>query len=417
MATLTEPASHALVSELNLFQYIELLRRRWLLVALCGVIGGILALSASYFSPKTYTTSVELAIVRTGSVVNFDPKFRTVSDNDPNAQALDQVTRRRSLVSIGDTPAFAASVIQKLGTQLPVELRDPYEMQRHISVSNDGDIIRTYVSGDSPETIALIANTWADLYQTHVNETYSENALSTDGLLTQASEAKATYAAREAEVTTFIQTSPLERLRRDTDTVSTKLNTLSALDSKLSALETDAQSLHNLVSRGTGDVTASDSLTALLMQVNTFNNLSDAPLRFDVPVGGFPATTTRAQQLEQIDNLLKTIQERRSSLAGPARDDLYAQLNTLQAQVEQVQAKRKELEAARDLAWNTYQLLNTKVAENTVATQTTSQLVRLATPAIAPAEPINTRRWVYAVIGGLVGLVVGSVLAVVVPAR
>src|SRR5436190_2315625 len=245
MATLIEPASsNMVVGELNLLQYMQTLRRRWWLVAACAVVGIVLALAVSFFGPKTYATRVELAIVRTGTLVNFDPKFRTISDNDPNAQGLDQVSRRRSLVSLGDTPAFASVVIEKMGAQLPEELLDPYELQKHISVSNDGDIIRTWVNGDSPELITRIANTWANLYQERVNQTFSDNGLSTDALLTQVQEAKANYDANEAIVMTFLQSNSFERLRRDQDVLAAKLNREGELEVKLNSLETDAQSLH-----------------------------------------------------------------------------------------------------------------------------------------------------------------------------
>lgn len=416
MATLTESAP-PLVSELNISHYLELLRRRWLLISICCVLGLAAALGSSYLSPKLYMTRVELAIVRTGTLVNFDPKFRTVSDNDPNAQGLDQVSRRRSLVAIGDTPAFASLIIEKIGPQLPEALRDPYELGRHISVGNDGDIIRTYVSGDSPEMVALIANTWGELYQERVNQTFSENALSTDALLTQVDEAKTAFDTAEANLTAFIQSSPYERLRRDTDVLATKLNRLGDLEAKLSSMEADAQSLRAMLNRGTADVTPADTLSALMMQVNTFNNIADTPIQVTIPLTGVSTPLTRAQQIQQVDDLIKTIQERRATLDGKERDDMLAQLSSLQAQMEQAQSKRKELEATRDLTWNTLQLLNSKVAENNVISQTSSQLVRIATPAIVPTEPVNTRRWVFAVLGALVGLVVGSVLALFVPSR
>lgn len=417
MTTLTEPISSGLVAELNISHYIQLLRRRWLLVLICGIVGVVLVLAWSFITPKVYTTRVELAIVRTGTLVNFDPKFRTVSDNDPNAQGLDQVSRRRSLVSIGDTPAFVATLIGKMGSQLPTELQDPYELQKHITVSNDGDIIRTWVTADSPELVAQIANVWADLYQQHVNETFSENALSTDALLTQVNEAQTNYDARESELTTFLVSNPYERLRRDQDVLAVKLNRIGDLDVKLNSLQQDAQSLRSLLSQGTGDTTSADTLSALLMQVNTFNNLSDSPFQLDITSSAGITPTTRAQQIQAIDNLIKTIQDRRSSLGGKERDDMLVQLNTIQSQIEQAQSKRKQLEASRDLAWNTLQLLNSKVAENNVISQTASQLVRIATPAIPPTEPTNTRRSVLAVLGALAGLVVGSVLALVLPSR
>jgi uncharacterized protein involved in exopolysaccharide biosynthesis len=104
-------------------------------------------------------------------------------------------------------------------------------------------------------------------------------------------------------------------------------------------------------------------------------------------------------------------------LGGEANAPLYEQLSDLNVQLEQAAAQRKELEAERDLAWNTFQLINTKVAENTIATETESQLVRVASPAIEPREPVEQRTLLKTLLGGMAGAVVGAALALVMRPR
>ena len=121
-----------------------------------------------------------------------------------------------------------------------------------------------------------------------------------------------------------------------------------------------------------------------------------------------------------MDSLITAIQARSQSLTGDTATALHQQLATVQAQLEQAQAQQKELTAARDLAWSTYQLLASKVSETNVAAGSANEMVRVAASAVAPSEPVDSRRLLFTVIGGLVGLLVGAAVAVVwdaLPAR
>lgn len=417
MTTLTEPSARSLLGELNVLGYLQALRQRWLLIVAFVIVGAALGFGVSMLLPRVYRAHTELAIVRTGTLINFDPKFRTVSDNDPNAQALDQVSRRRSLVTIGSSASFAALVIERIGQQLPEDLREPFALQQLVDIDNDGDIIGISTVTDSPELSSLIANTWAQVYFERVNATFSENSLSTDLLLTQVTEAKANFDAREGTLVEYLRNNPYEALVRQQTLVSRQLNGQVDFEGKLSLLEIDARSLRDQLSRGSGNVSTADLLSRLLLQVHTFNSLGDAPLQLDLPVVDLGGETSRPQQIEQLDGLIKTIQDRRAALGGATRDELLKQLNSIQAQIEQAQSQRKELEAARDLAWGTYQLLNNKVAENNVASQTQSELVRIASPAVTPTRPVDTRRTLNTLLGAAAGLVLGAAVALVLRAR
>lgn len=415
MATVSESMTPSLVSELNLMHYVELLKRRWLWVVACGILGAGLAYVWASSGPPSFAARTELAIIRTGTIVNFDPKFRTVSDTDPNAQGLDTVARRRSLVTIGDSPAFTEQVIQRIGSQLPEYLRTPEGLQSVLDVLNDGDVIRVSARTESPELSALITNTWADIYVTRVNEVFGESALDNDSLKTQAAELKKDYESKQTALTDYIGATTIERLLRERDLITQQLDVNQ--ESNLVRLITNATALRELVASGQTDVTSSQAFAMFMVEADSFTSTADSPFRVDVPITTDLAPRPRAQVLQEIDLLIANLQERRAALGGVTRDDLYRQLSALNVQVEQAQAKRKELEAARDLAWNTYQLMNNKVAENTVATQTESQLVQIASPAIVPTRPVSQQTQLKTVLGGLAGLVVGAVLALVLKPR
>ncbi len=417
MASVTEPISPSLVNELNLMHYVELLKRRWFWIVACGVLGAAIAFLTVYTTPPSYSARTELAIIRTGTIVNFDPKFRTVSDTDPNAQGLDTVARRQSLLAIGDSPAFTEQVIQKIGNQLPEYLRTPEGLQSVLTVSSNSDVIRVSAETESPELAALITNTWADIYVTRVNEVYGESSLDSASLEAQAETLKKEYDVKQSALLEFIGSTPTDRLLRERDVVARQLNGRVDMEAKLLRLIADATALRELIAGGGTEVTSSQEFSKFMVEANSFMDDNDTPIRVEAPLNADVTPSTRTQALAELDSLLVMFRGRLEDQGGAERDALYKQLSNLDVQIEVEQAKRKDLEAARDLAFGTYQLVNTKVAENTLATETESQLVQIASPAIVPTRPASKQTLLKTVLGGLAGLVVGAALAVVLKPR
>jgi capsular polysaccharide biosynthesis protein len=356
-------------------------------------------------------------MLRTGAVVNLDARFRTISDADPNAQGFDSLARRRSLVAIGMSPANAYAVLEMVGHQLGPELATPEDLGRAVTVSMDGDVILVEALTNSPEQSALIANTWAGIIVGNVNEIFAESALTTDSLESQALVAKKDYDAKQAAIIAFIDASRVEQLSRERDLLQSQLNSSTALQAKLLRVQFNAEGLRKLIQEGRGDVTSSQEFAKFLFEVNAFNSEGEQPFRIDIPFDQSTRARPRSQVLAELDEFLETLKDQQAALGGEANAPLYEQLSDLNVQLEQAAAQRKELEAERDLAWNTFQLINTKVAENTIATETESQLVRVASPAIEPREPVEQRTLLKTLLGGMAGAVVGAALALVMRPR
>lgn len=415
MSSVTESVTPSLVSELNLSHYVDLLKRRWFWIVACGLVGAGIAYFWANSAPPSYSARTELAILRTGSIVNFDPRFRTISDADPNATGLDAVARRRSLIAIGESPALAEQVIQGLGDQLPPFLRTVEGMLGAVSVVNDGDTLRVTAQTGSPALSALITNAWSEAYVAQVNQVFSDSGLESDNLSSVALELKKDYEAKQDAVTQDKATSEIQRLLREKDLVERQLNV--NLEEKLVRAIEDATALRELVASGQGnDATASQQVAMLLLQVNLFKTNDATPSAISVPITADTSPRPRSELLQELDNLIANLKERRAAQTAE-RQDLYSQLRALRAQEEVAQAKTKYLEWARDLAWNTYQLMESKVTENTVAAQTQSKLVQIASPAVAPTRPVNQQIQLKTVLGGLAGMVVGAALALIIKPR
>lgn len=399
-------------NELNLARYLDLVKRRWMIILLVGVIFAVAGFAYASAQPKHYIAEADLAVVRTGAIVNFDPKFRTVSDTDPTGQSLDSLTRRGSLLTVAQSPDFAAAVLEQIGPQLPEGLRSPTALLRMVNVTNNSDVIAIRATTDSPESAALLANTWMALYASRVNELFSQDPTVGVSVRTQQDQAKKDYDEKEAKFIAFTGNNPIENLTHQAALLQRQLDNQVTVASKLIELEADAQALRARVSQGSGDANSGDQLAQLLIQANAFNNGGDLPLQLNISAQNAVAPTTRVDQMQQLDSLITAIQARRDAVTGDAETKLHQQLATVQEQLEQAQAQQKELTAARDLAWGTYQLLSSKVSETNVSAGSATEMVRVAASAIAPSEPVDSRRLLFAIIGGLVGLLVGAAGAV-----
>jgi uncharacterized protein involved in exopolysaccharide biosynthesis len=92
---------------------------------------------------------------------------------------------------------------------------------------------------------------------------------------------------------------------------------------------------------------------------------------------------------------------------------LEEEIRGLRARLEVEEARYKQLVQERDLAWDTLKTVGNKVAELVLARTVGSSEVRLASPAVPPAEPESSGVVKAIVIGGALGALVGVSIALV----
>ncbi|GIV77839.1 MAG: hypothetical protein KatS3mg050_2233 [Litorilinea sp.] len=212
--------------EIDLRQYLEVLLRWWReivgLTLAAVVLAAVGVLILRQFQTPVYAASASVAIVRTISDVNFDPRFRTTSEDTTNSTAA--TARRSALVSLATSGAIAQAVAAELGDMLSEEERQPGTLVEMVTAelarpegsrTTDSDLIRITVEADSPEKAAAIANTWARIYVDQVNTVYGQVP---DELLNsiQAELAKAQekYQQSQAQLEQFIAQSRVDELNR-----------------------------------------------------------------------------------------------------------------------------------------------------------------------------------------------------------
>ncbi len=212
--------------EIDLRQYLEVLLRWWreivglTLAAVVLAAAGVLVLRQ--LQTPLYAATASVAIVRTISDVNFDPRFRITSEDSANGTAA--TARRSALVSLATSGAIAQAVAAELGDILSEEERQPGTLVEMVTAelarpegsrTTDSDLIRITVEADSPEKAAAIANTWARIYVDQVNTVYGQVP---DELLnsiqTELAKAQEKYQQSQAQLEQFIAQSRVDELNR-----------------------------------------------------------------------------------------------------------------------------------------------------------------------------------------------------------
>jgi capsular exopolysaccharide synthesis family protein len=333
----------------DLGAYVDAVRRGYRFVLLCTLLAGLLGLAISLATPRTYEAESRVALVRTGTLVNFDPRIKTVSDVLDPSVAADQTARRKGLGVLAEDAEIASSVANALGSRLTEDERQISALTENVDVVMDGDVIRIKARSMAPEAAALIANAWAAEYERRINTIYSETPLSLAEVKSQEDAARRDYDAKEAALAAYLRTNPtdaLERQRAEKQAIIDSLKSggekgTSYLDSLIRARQAvlnqqaaakpqrlaDLYTLQNKIDRLLGDAAAlrtrlsasgpavarRDDLALLLLEASAFSTWTSLPMNLQVPMEQLAPGLSPADSLQGVDDLMAALTERRKA--------------------------------------------------------------------------------------------------------
>jgi len=390
--------------EIDLREYINVIVRRWKWIAGITLVAVITAAIVSFLVlPPVYQARAGVVIVKSRSEIAFEPKYRTLTEEDI-------ASRRKALEALVRSSSVAAEVIDKLGSTLQPEEREVEALLDIVETTSNGDLIGIKVEGKDPSKIAAIANAWGEAYERYVNELYGGRIQSPEDIQPQVAEARSSYKETEEALARFMGDNQIEALSRE---IGAKQNTLAdyySTTQMLDRLIADATALRDQLRQGASSARTGNSLSILLLQASSFTLLSPGlPVQLQLSFDEQSILESSAEeQVQELDVLLSVLEAR---LAGvQARIDeraLQQEILQLQEQLEREQARMRELTQARDLAWETYNTLARKEAEVGVASQATDTEVRFAVRAVEPKEPVAPKKILNIAIAGVLGLMVG----------
>ena len=436
------PERWAAEDEIDLRQYLDVLIRWWREIVLITLSAMVLAaVGILLILPAQYEASADVAIVRTVSDVNFDERFRTNSQ-ELRTDTASLSARRSALLGLVATGAIADEVITQLGDTLTAEERRPANLLEMVEASlgsadgtrsdgtrSDSDLVRITVTANDPEKAAAIANAWAHLYVREVNTIYAQvpNEVLAS-IQNELAAAQKQYLDSQANLETFIAGNRIDELtslvavlqQRVEQEVSLQKAYLLQWQDTQERLSTVA-ALRTQIAQG-GEGAARSTMVAL--QTLKMHIYGATPQGLQVELRDLPEVNQQAM-LTDLDGLLQALTQRLADLEIKI-DASGAQLGSTQgvsstlpstlenlrgskAQLEVEAAKQLQLTQQRDLAWDTYKTVSSKVAELNLTRAAASSEVRFGAPAVAPVAAAG----ISLVLGVALAGIVGSLFALV----
>ena len=399
--------------EIDLREYINVIVKRWKGIAGITLAAVVTATIVSFLVlPPVYEAKAGVVIVKSKSEVTFEPKYRTLTEEEMGQVGMDVNARRKALEALVKSSSVASEVIAKLGSTLEPEERDVNTLLEMVETESDGDLIGIKVKEEDPKKITAIANAWGEAYEQYVNGLYGGRPQSPENIQAQVTEAESSYKESQEALAKFLGDNQIEALTRE---IGARQNTLAdyyATKQGLDRLIADARALRDQLRQETSSspTGTGNSLSIMLLQASAFTLLSPGlpvqlQLAFDEMAG---LEGSAEEQVQDLDALLSILEARREEVQSLIDErTLQQEILQLQEQLEREQARKQELTSTRDLAWETYNTLARKKVEVGVASQVTDTEVRFAVTAIEPKEPVAPKKKLNIAIAGMLGLMVG----------
>lgn len=427
---------------IDLRQYLDILIGWWreivLITTLCVVMAilGILAMRAVL--PPRYQASSNVAIVRRVSNVTFDERFQT-NPEELGANTANLSARRTALLGLVTTGTVAREVIAELGDilepeeQIPANLLELVTGEEAGGMQEDSDLIRITVTANDPEKAALIATTWAHAYVQTVNTIYGQVPNEVFSSIEQElAQARQSYLDSQATLQTFIASNRIDELssqvtvlqQRITQEVSLQQAFLRQWQSTQEQL-TAARTLRSQIEQG-GDGAARSNMAAL--QVLKMSAYGQAPQGLQVEVRDMPEVTAEAM-FTDVEGLIAALESQQQTLNAQivtGNDELTAAtetstpelaetlqaLRTAKSQLEAESSRQLQLVQQRDLNWETFKTLSSKMAELNLTRAAASSEVRFGAEAVPPStfEP-RIPLSIGIIIAGILGFILAILAA------
>ncbi len=394
---------YVMEDEIDLREYIDVIRRRWKLIVGVTVVAVIAAAVVSFLLPPTYEAASVVLITEPRYQMQFEPRFETVDQWQPAYKAFPELATSDGVLQTvveAYQPSPAAQIEEW-------RLKALKEMAEATS-QGDPSLVKLTVSCRSPEDAAGIANVWADRLVARGNDIYSEGEDDVSFFEGQAAQAEQTLEEAEQALISF-------QARDRASIVSTQLGSYRQTQSDYLAdqraityLIQDIQGLRDQLAQQPEDqpATLGDELTSLFLQVKAFNAEAATPVELQVGSAESLSQKSRAEQVGFLEDLVGTL-EAKSAAIDERLAELEPRILELQEELQQIRTEEHRLQRAQTVAEETYMSLTRKLEEARISAQEGNGILQVGSHAAAPEEPASPNKKLNVAVAGALGLMVG----------
>jgi len=330
-------------SNIDLKPYVQVVFKQYKLILLGTVLAALTAFVIQVLViPPKYEATAAVLITQTHSRISFDPRFQTLEDSDMRNVAAVQQAHRLSLIALVKSGTIARDVADELGAEIGEEARNPSRLLGRVSArlggktssqSSTANVVEITVTASEPDLAARIANLWAEIYVSTVNELYSRPPESYDSVQRQLLTSNQAYQGTQETLQAFLIDSPLDLLRlRIEDTqhlideqMNDRQNTLSNLyytKRRMQRLLGDAESLHDQVQSSGAEGASTTSLSILMLKAEVFSGSDDLPIELQLQVETMGDAVEAGAQKADLEVLKGVIEARIQELETAIREAL-----------------------------------------------------------------------------------------------
>jgi succinoglycan biosynthesis transport protein ExoP len=386
--------------EIDLRPYIWALIARWWQIAVIALVAAVAAFIVSSLIRPTYEAASLVAVTEPRYLLQFDPRFQTVNDIQPAAQAYPEL-------AVSDD--VLAELLAGINPR-PVNVETLGELRRIVMAEPGADpsLVRLEVRSQEAEEAARIANRWAEIFVVRADQLYSgQTEEQVEFFAGQLVQAEADVAAADGALIEF-------QARNRASTIQNWLNSYRITQADyltkqvtIGYLLQDIQGLRSQLAERpeSAGMNTADSVTLLLLQLKALD-VPGPTLQLDLGSEGFPAGQAVAEQIAYLDGLENTAEAKLVQIEGWLAET-EPQILDLQRQLQEVTAEEQVLMRNQEVATATYMTLANKLEEARIAAEDTSGEVQLASRAAVPEEPVSPKRLLNTAVGGVIGLLLG----------
>jgi uncharacterized protein involved in exopolysaccharide biosynthesis len=397
--------------EIDLRPYIRALISRWWQIAVIALVAAVAAFVVSSLIRPTYEAAALVAVTEPRYVLQFDPRFQTVNDIQPAAQAYPELA-----VSDDVLAELLANVNPR-----PDNLQTLSGLRKIVTAGPGADpsLVRLAVRSPNAAEAAGIANTWAELFVRRADKLYSgqteDQVHFFEGQLEQA---EADVAAAEAALIEF-------QARNRASTIQNWLNSYRITQADyltkqvtIGYLLQDIQGLRSQLEErpATAATHTADSVALIFLQLQSLDAPPGPALQLNLNGAEVPAGQGVAEQIAYLDGLENAAEAKLVQIEGWL-SEVEPQILELQRQLQEVTAEEEALRRNQEVATATYLTLANKLEEARIAAEDTSGEVQLASRAAVPEEPVSPKRLLNTAVGGAIGLILGMLGTLVIAWR
>lgn len=386
--------------EIDLRPFVKQLLRGWYILGSVGLALALLAFLFSSLQEMTYEATALVVVTRARYNLQFDPRFQTITSNPPPFGAYPEL-------------AMSDQLLQEVWSQAGIpagtfETSEDLAAAVNARLGVDSSLIELTVKAPDPEIAAMIANYWAEAFVRHANTLFTS----------QSDEAVAIFELQLAQAQTNLDLA--EQALADfaaqnrTQVISNQLTSLVQLhatylqnQAMMTIINQYVADLSHQLSQNPAGLSTADQLTALMLQLQAYNNQSQLPFQIDVNDLDSLSALGPNEQISYLNQLQQTLTGREASL-NQQLGELEPQILALQQQVQVAQAQQSRLTNSRNVARETFLIISRKLDETRIAAQNVGGLMAVGSQATPPNEPLGRFRIRNTLAGGALGVVLSG---------